>query len=220
MPESAAGQGNQIRVLLVDDHPMVRDGLKMLLLTNPDMTFAGEADSGEEALRLCRNTAADIILMDLKMPGMGGVETIQRIHADFPHVQIIALTSFNEKGMIEQALAAGAISYILKNASSQELAAAIRAAYLGQTTISSAAARSLVQAQKETAAQSIDQLTTREKEVLSLMAAGLSNIEIGQRLSIQPATVNFHVGNILSKLDAANRTEAVAVAGRLGMLSD
>lgn len=218
MVESVDNQSAAIRVMIVDDHPLVRDGLKMLLLTAPDMTFAAEADSGEEALQLCAANDVDIVLMDLKMPGMGGIEATRSIGERYPTIKVIALTSYIDKTLVREALQAGAISYILKNTTPAELAAAIRSAMSGQSTISSAAAQSLVRSQKEKPQPPADNLTEREREVLALMALGLSNSEIGRRLVIQPATVNFHVGNILSKLEVSNRTEAVAVAVQKGLV--
>ena len=218
MSDLSSSPSSGIRVLIVDDHPLVRDGLKVLLLTAPDMTLAAEASSGEEALRLCAETAVDIVLMDLKMPGMGGVRATRAIRERYPQVKVVALTSFTEKALVEEAMQAGAISYILKSSSPAELAAAIRSAQAGQTTISSAAAQSLVQAKTQDPQPSGDDLTARERQVLALMATGLSNSEIGRRLVIQSTTVNFHVGNILSKLHVSNRTEAVAVAVQRGLI--
>lgn len=219
MSKANVGQANPIRVMIVDDHPLVRDGLKVLLLTAPDMVLAAEAANGEEAVRLCAETAVDIILMDLKMPGMGGVQATRVICDQCPQVKVIALTSFAEKTLVEEVMQAGAISYILKNTSPAELAAAIRSAQAGQTMISSAAAQKLVYRQPRDDQPNGDDLTRRELEVLALMTAGLSNGEIGRRLVIQPSTVNFHVGNILSKLEVSNRTEAVAVTVQLGLIN-
>ena len=219
MSEARSDQPALIRVMIVDDHPLVRDGLKVLLMTAPDMTLAAEANKGEEALQLCGTTAVDIVLMDLKMPGMGGVQATRAIRERYPQVKVIALTSFAEKALIEEALQAGATSYIVKNSSSEELAAAIRIAQAGQTTISRSAIQSLVQHEPSDSKRLGDDLTSREREVLALMVVGLSNAEIGRRLVIQSATVNFHVGHILSKLEASNRTEAAAVAVQLELIS-
>ena len=215
---SEARSGQPIRVMIVDDHPLVRDGLKVLLMTAPDMTLVAEAGNGVDALRLCESTAVDIVLMDLKMPGMGGVQATRAIRENHPQVKVIVLTSFAEKALVQEAMQAGATSYILKNSSSEELAAAIRSAQAGQTTISSAAVLSLVQTETKSPQPSGDDLTSREREVLTLLAEGLSNDQIGRRLVIQPTTVNFHVGNILSKLEVSNRTEAVAVAVQRGLI--
>ena len=214
MGDEGSGRLSPIRVLIVDDHPLVRDGLKLLLMTAPDLTLAGEAGNGQEALRLCAAVPVDIVLMDLKMPGMDGIQATRAVCTAYPALKVIILTSFIEKGLVEEALQAGATSYILKECSSTELAAAIHGAMHGQTTISSAAAKSLVQTRQPEA----DELTNRERAVLSLLAEGLSNAEIGVRLAIKPTTVNFHVGNILSKLDVANRTEAVALAMHRGLI--
>lgn len=207
-----------IRVMIVDDHPLVRDGLKALLLTSPDMTLAAEACSGEKALELCAVTAVDIILMDLKMPGMGGLAATRAICEHYPQLKVIILTSFSDKTLVEETMQAGAISYILKDATSDELATAIRSAAVGRTTISSSAAQSLVGRRTDNHPAIGHDLTPREREVLVQMVTGMSNVQIGQILVIQPSTVNFHVGNILSKLGVANRTEAVAVAVHLGLV--
>ena len=218
MNESAAAQPAVIRVLIVDDHPLVRDGLKVLLLTAPDMTLAAEAGSGEEALRLCAVKEIDIVLMDLKLPGMGGVQATSAIRERYPSIKVIALTSFMDKNLVEEVLRAGAISYILKDSTPTELASAIRSASSGQATMSTAVAQSLVQLENEQPSATGHDLTPREREVLALIAAGMSNGEISRQLVVQPATVNFHVGNILSKLEVANRTEAAAVAVQMGLI--
>jgi NarL family two-component system response regulator LiaR len=204
--------------MIVDDHPLVRDGLKTLLLTAPDMMLAAEAESGHEALELCGVTAVDIVLMDLKMPGMGGLTATRAICEQYPELKVIILTSFADKKLVEETMRAGAISYILKDATSEELAMAIRSAYAGRSTISSDAAQSLLRSKGDGGTAAGSDLTRREREVLALMAVGLNNAQIGQKLVIQSSTVNFHVGNILSKLGAANRTEAVAVAIQMGLV--
>lgn len=218
MSEVKSSETLPTRIMIVDDHPLVRDGLKVLLMTAPDMTLVAEAGNGEDALRLCESTAVDIVLMDLKMPGMGGAQATRAIREKHPQVKVIVLTSFAEKALVQEAMQAGASSYILKNSSSEELAVAIRNSLTGQTTISPAAMRSLVQTETKSAHPAGDDLTAREREVLTLLAEGLSNDQIGRRLVIQSTTVNFHVRNILSKLDVSNRTEAVAVAVQQGLI--
>jgi NarL family two-component system response regulator LiaR len=212
------GEAGMIRVMIVDDHPLVRDGLKMLLRTAPDLKLAVEAGSGQEALRLCETTAVDVVLMDLKMPGMGGLEATRAIGEHFPKLKVIILTSFADQELVEETMEAGAISYILKDTTSEELTTAIRSAYAGRSTISSAVAQSLLNREGDGEMGVGQDLTRRERQVLALMAAGLNNAQIGAKLVIQPSTVNFHVGNILDKLAAANRTEAVAVALHAGLI--
>jgi two-component system, NarL family, response regulator LiaR len=200
-----------IKVMLVDDHAVVRSGLGAVLLTHEDMELAGEAGNGEEAIRLAEKLQPDVILMDLMMPVMDGVAAITNIKKKWPGICIIALTSFKEKEMVEGALKAGAMSYLLKNVSAGELVSAIRNAVRGQSSLSPEAAQVLIQDIKQPAAPSYD-LTEREIEILNLMTEGLPNNSIADRLVVSQSTVKFHVSNILSKLGVASRTEAVALA--------
>lgn len=200
-----------IQVMIVDDHPMVRDGLKVFLLAAKDMELAAEAGSGEEALRLGEQVQPDVILMDLKMPGLDGVSCTRAIRDSCPQAQVIALTSFAEQGLVQQALQAGAIGYLLKDVSAAELAEAIRAAFVGDPSLSPIAARTLIKSATQPSQIGAD-LTRRERQVLALLAAGLSNLEIAQRLTISLSTTGFHVSNVLTKLGAANRTEAASLA--------
>jgi NarL family two-component system response regulator LiaR len=202
---------NIIRVLLVDDHTVVRSGLGAVLMSYDDMNLIGEASNGEEAFRLCQQLKPDVVLMDLMMPVVDGVTATRTIHEKMPDINIIALTSFNERDMVEGALKAGAISYLLKTVSAEELIGAIRGAVAGKPSLSPEAAQVLVQGLKQDKTKNYD-LTEREREILALMVDGLPNQEIAEKLVVSQSTVKFHVSNILSKLEVNTRTEAVALA--------
>jgi NarL family two-component system response regulator LiaR len=201
----------RIRVLIVDDHAMLRSGLKNFLYGYEWLELAGEASSGAEAVEFCSTHEVDVVLMDMMMPGMNGWEATRRIIALGKPVKIIILTSFHEQDLVEDALKAGATSYLLKNVNAEELASAIQDAYTGKSTLAPEATEALIQATRQRRDIGFD-LTKREKEVLELLVDGKSNNEIAILLSISLATVRFHLTNIYSKLGAKNRVEAVTLA--------
>jgi len=199
--------------MLVDDHTMVRRGLATFLLAFDDLQLAGEAESGEVAIRLCAEVLPDVILMDMVMPDMNGAAATRLIRQQFPQVQVIALTSFKEGDLVKNALEAGAIGYLLKDVSAEDLVDAIRAAHAGRATLSPEAAQALVETANQPPAPGLD-LTEREREVLALMIEGLNNTQIAGKLTVSPSTIKSHVSNILSKLGVGSRTEAVSLALR------
>jgi NarL family two-component system response regulator LiaR len=206
--------------MLVDDHAVVRSGLSAFLLTYDDLELVGEASDGEEAITECDRVRPDVILMDLVMPHKDGPSAIRAIRDLHPEVQMIALTSFKEQDLVQRALKAGAIGYLLKDVSADELADAIRAAHAGRPTLAPEAAEALIRNARsaETNVPGHD-LTEREREVLELMVKGLNNNEISDRLIVSRSTVKFHVSNILSKLAVSSRTEAVALALQQDLVS-
>jgi two-component system, NarL family, response regulator LiaR len=206
-----------IRVMLVDDHTMVRRGLATFLKVFDDLKLVGEAADGETAVSLCRQILPDVILMDMVMPDIDGVTATRLIRQNFPTVQIIALTSFKEESLVQSALQAGAIGYLLKNVSAEELAQAIRAAHAGRGTLAPEIIQAMAQAASQPPAPGYD-LTEREREVLALMVAGLNNSEIAEKLVVSPSTIKSHVSNILTKFDVVSRTEAAAMAVRQGLV--
>jgi two-component system, NarL family, response regulator LiaR len=206
-----------IRVMLVDDHTMVRRGLATFLKIYDDLQLVGEADSGKAAIQLCAEVLPDVILMDMVMPDMDGAMATRAIRQHFPQVQVIALTSFKEGDLVKNALEAGAIGYLLKDISADELVRAIRAAHAGRATLSPEVTQTLVEAANQP--QPGLNLTEREREVLALMVDGLNNTQIAAKLTVSPSTIKSHVSNILSKLGVASRTEAVTLALRSGILS-
>lgn len=204
---------NPIRVMIVDDHMMVRQGLATFLKVFDDLELSGEAENGEVAIQLCARVQPDVILMDMVMPIMDGAAATRVIRQQFPQVQVIALTSFKEGELIKNALEAGAIGYLLKDVTADDLVRAIRAAQRGRVTLSPEAAQILVETANLPPVPGGD-LTEREREVLVLMIEGLNNTQIAGRLTVSPSTVKSHVSNILSKLGVASRTEAVTLALR------
>lgn len=204
-------QTDRIRVLIVDDHEMVRSGLAAFLVGAPDMEPIGEASNGEEAIRCCGEIQPDVVLMDMMMPGIDGVEATCVIHQRWPHIRVIALTSFADDDLVKRVLQAGAMSYLLKNVAAADLATAIRSAMVGRPTLAPEATQALISQATRPAAPGHD-LSPRELDVLALMKRGLSNRAIADELIISRSTVDFHVSNILSKLSVSSRTEAVALA--------
>ena len=201
---------DRIRVMIVDDHAVVRSGLGAFFSVFQDLELIGEAENGAEAVVRCGLLKPDVILMDLIMPGTDGVTATRQIKEKYPSVKVIALTSFQEDDLVQGALQAGAIGYLMKNISARELAAAIRSAYIGKMTLSPEATQILVQSRLQT--QEFEELTEREREVLKLMADGLNNAEIADRLVVSISTVKYHISNILSKLGVENRVAAVTTA--------
>jgi NarL family two-component system response regulator LiaR len=183
-----------------------------------DLELAGEADSGEAAIELCGKVLPDVILMDLMMADMDGATATRLIRQQYPKVQVVALTSFKEEQVVQNALHAGAIGYLLKDVSADELARAIRAAHAGRATLSPEAAQALVNAANQPPSPGRD-LTERERVVLALMVEGLNNTQIAGRLVVSPSTIKSHVSNILSKLGVTSRTEAVTLALRNRIVS-
>lgn len=201
----------RIRVVIVDDHEMVRSGLATFLRVKNDLELVGEAGNGAEAVLLCERVQPDVVLMDMVMPGLDGASATRAVREKCPQTRVIALTSFPEEDLVQRALEAGATSYLLKNVGASELAEAIRAAKAGRPTLAPEAAQALIQRATRPAPPGHD-LSAREREVLALMRQGLSNKAIAERLIISSSTADFHVSNILGKLGVATRTEAVALA--------
>lgn len=220
-PDTAAGQGNEtvtdedgpIRVLLVDDHAVVRRGLRGFLELIKDFDVVGEAENGREGVAAAERLAPDVVLMDLLMPEMGGLEAIAAIKAAHPEIEIVAVTSFIEEEKVTSALEAGASGYLLKDAEAEEVAQAIRAAYNGEVHLDPAVSRLLAQRLRQRKdAEPIEPLTGREREVLAQLAKGASNKEIAYELGITERTARTHVSNILGKLALASRTQAALYA--------
>jgi NarL family two-component system response regulator LiaR len=209
---------DRIRVLVVDDHAVVRSGIEYSLLAFDDIELVGSVASGAEALRMCEDLEPDVILMDMMMPGMDGVTATRAILKRCPAAWVIALTSFQEGGLVQDALQAGATGYLLKDVDMEELAEAIRRACDGRATLAPEAAKALAEA----AVQPTDPgfgLTDRERQVLALIVEGKSNAEIADALAVSLSTARFHVSTILSKLGATNRAEAAALAVKHGLVS-
>lgn len=204
---------DKIRVVITDDHEMVRRGLNMFLRAYPDLELVGEATSGEHALKLCAEVLPDVVLMDLIMPGIGGIEAARQIRQRFPKVQVIALSSAMDSATVSKALEAGVMGYLIKNVSTDQLAQAIRDVTQGKRALSEEATQALIRAATRPT-EPVYRLTEREYEVLHLLIEGLTNPEIALKMSVSRSTVKYHISSILSKLGVSNRAEAVALALR------
>jgi NarL family two-component system response regulator LiaR len=206
-----------IRVMVVDDHEVVREGISGFLNAFDDLQLVGEARDGEEALTLCGQVQPDVILMDIVMPVMDGVEATQQILAHYPQAKIVILTSFSDEANVLRALQAGALSYLLKNASIHEVARTIRAAYAGESTLAPDVAQALIRSRIRPPVPNYN-LTEREIEVLALMIKGHNNPQIAAQMYLSRSTVKFHVSTILAKLGVSSRTEAVGLAVEQGLI--
>jgi len=210
-----------ISILIVDDHEVVRNGMRSYLETLPDFTVVGEAASGEDAIEMVSELIPDIVLMDLIMPGMDGIETTRRVKQISPRTQVVVLTSYHEDIHIFPALKAGAISYILKDMKMEKLADVLHRAIQGEVTLHPRVASRVLQNLRGEGGeepQLIAELTERELDVLKLIAAGLSNTQIAGKLFISENTVKGHVSNILSKLHLADRTQVAVFAWQKGIV--
>ena len=219
-------EGSKIRVLVADDQPLVRAGLKMLLSTVPDIEVVGEATDGEEAVRLARELTADVILMDIRMHGIDGLEATRRISADedLAGVKVVILTTFDIDDYVFEALEAGASGFLLKDAEPDELVRAVRAAAAGDALLSPSVTRRLIAdyarrpRPRRLASGGLGVLTEREREVMALVARGLSNDEIAARLVVSPLTAKTHVSRILAKFGARDRGQLVMLAYEFGLV--
>jgi NarL family two-component system response regulator LiaR len=208
----------KIKVMVVDDHDVVREGISGFLNAFDDLELVGEARDGQEAVVLCAKTQPDVILMDIVMPVMDGIEATEVIREKYPNVKVVILTSFNDEDSVVQGLQAGAISYLLKNASIHDMSSTIRAAYAGKPVLAPEAAQALIKS-KTSPAEPNYNLNDRELEVLALMTRGMSNPDIAKELYLSRSTIKFHVSAILSKLGVSSRTEAAALAIDQGLVS-
>lgn len=207
-----------IKVLIVDDHPILRHGIKTMLFTFDDIVVVGEAGNGSETLARCDETNPDVILMDVVMPGMSGVETTRAVMKRYPQVKIIMLTSFPNQDLVQETLEAGAVGFLLKDAPIDTLGDAIRSAHAGHSTLAPEATQALIKNKSRPPKLGHD-LSPREREVLTLVVEGLSNEEIAERLVISVNTVRKHVSACMSKLEAANRAQVAAQAVRHQIVS-
>mgnify|MGYP001811671399 CR=1 FL=1 len=209
-----SADSNVIRVASVDDHDIMRGGIRFVLMAFEDLEMVGDARCGEDAVKMCQDLRPDVVLVDMKMQGLDGIETTTAIKNACPDVQVLILTSFHDADLVRRAMKAGAVGYVLKDADKEELAGAIRGAQLGQTTISSQAAKALVEGESEPAIE----LTEREREVLALLVKGMSNKQIADQLNRSPFTIRHHVSQLIKQLGAANRAEVAAIAVQRGLI--
>ncbi len=212
----------RIRVVVVDDHPVVRSGLSILVHAARDMKLLGDVDSGEACLKLCARKPADVVVLDLLLPGINGIEVTRRLARDSPGTRVLILTGCAGDHYLFEALEAGARGFLLKDCPPEEILRSIRLLFRGQSALSPATARQLVDrvGHHESPADGLDDLTSRENEVLCLLAGGLSNAEIATSLFVSPATVRTHVSHILAKLHVKRRSQAVAYAFRHGLVRE
>lgn len=202
---------NKIRILIIDDHDMVRKALTILLQSFDDMEVVADTDNGQMGVTLCRKYQPDVVLMDIMMPGINGITATRLIHENWPQIQIVALTSSAEESTVHDVLEAGAMSYILKNGSIDEVAEAVRSAYRHQPTLAAQAVQTLIAATQHSY-NAHEGLTRRQQDVLALMVDGLNNRQIAKTLFISTSTVKNHICSIYAKLNTANRTQTVALA--------
>lgn len=207
-----------IRIFIADDHPVVRDGLAAVLSTQPDFEVVGEAASGREVLAQAARLAPDVLLLDLEMPELDGVETLKLLREQYPSLRVIVFTAFDTDERILSAVQAGAQGYLLKGTPRDELFNAVRVVHGGGSLLQPLVASKLLRQISQPPAESVEPLTPRELEVLQLLARGLPNKEIAAKLVISQRTVKFHVSSIMSKLGAGNRTEAVSLAAQHGLV--
>jgi DNA-binding NarL/FixJ family response regulator len=207
-----------IRILVADDHPVVRDGLVAILSTQPDFLVVGEAGTGDDVVRQVAALRPDVVLLDLEMPGMDGVDALRALRARNDRVRVLVFTAFDTDDRILAAVRAGAQGYLLKGVPRDEIFQAVRVVHAGNSLLQPVvASRLLRQVSEETIAAPVEPLTARELDVLRLLMRGLQNKEIAHELVVTERTVKFHVSSILRKLGAGNRTEAVAIANQRGL---
>jgi DNA-binding NarL/FixJ family response regulator len=209
-----------IRVLLADDQALVRAGLRLILDAEPDIEVVAEAGDGDEAVTLAAETRPDLVLMDIRMPALDGIEATRRLLAEPNHLRVLMLTTFDLDEYVVDAFRAGASGFLLKTAPPQQLVAAVRTIHDGDALLAPASIRRLLEQHPPaaTAAAALDELTTREREVLELLARGLSNAEIAAELVVEPSTVKSHVASLLAKLDLRDRVHAVIYAYESGLI--
>jgi DNA-binding NarL/FixJ family response regulator len=204
-----------IRVVVVDDHAVVRDGLAQLLAASPEIELAGTAANGEDAVRVTLEQQPDVVLMDLSMPGIDGIEATRRVKEQLAHTNVLVLTSYSDKERVLAALDAGAIGYLLKDAEPAEIVEAVRAASRGESPLHPRAARAVLAARR--GGDPLDELTDREREVLTLLAAGLQNKQIARRLEISEKTVKAHLTSVFRRIGVADRMQAALWAQERGL---